>query len=1103
VLALNKWLNVLKQKAWQGMRACLVLSMCLSFAITPQIVLAANLLVYSNLSEFEMDLGNAILRVDRIDSNLALSLNTSGELTISRFHAKHAKLTFKPTTSISVTSSDDSANRALPERIDLPLPIALEQGLIDELVIEQANETQIMKAITFNLHANDQSLRLALNVAESPWGQLQTEVDMENKKPFALNGILLAEQANASTPYSLKAELSGDLAQLHLHALHHYQPESSPFMIVPASPSQQSNLIALDAEVSLQDQMPASLQIQIKALNTAHIHPQLEGQLNVSLDANGALSGQQPMQVVVESNNSHVNQHPLVLNAQATLVDFVLTNLDLSAQLATNQFKLSGGLNPNDSNQNTLRWAADLPALDEVMDGFSGTVKANGEIVHLANSYEYQYQLEGDQLSLPNQIHTQQISAKGRLSTVETAPLETNIAILGLINGDLDDIDNKPINATFALSGSLAQHQLAIAIANTNTNDKSFGLNSVVEGKLDGADWQGAIRSLVSQDEKTLRLTRPAPMTFSPSAGFSLSDLLLQVREGQIQIDTFSYQPAGTVVAGTRLTKATLNTQGRLQQLPVQVMQEYLGLSSTHVENNLTLDGAWRINLAEQVNADISITRAGGDVILHDVIQQSKQAMGLNALALKITAVNNQLSAETNLRSDYAGTLQANLSTTITSTPKGYVLSEQAPLSLHAEANLQHLNWLTSHDADTNIDGALSLVLDANGTIATPALTGYMRGSALSVLIPSQGIELSNGKLDAMFSEQTFTVKQLDFAGKTGTLKAQGQANLIQRPVQLDLKVQADRLTALSRTDRLIVLSGDGDMIFNGERALINGQFKVHRGLFELPKAGRPTLDDDVIILGKQNQQSQTKLGISLGSLTIDFGNKPTMPFDESRQFMLRGQGLNGALSGLVRLSGSPPQIEAFGTLEVNGTYLAYGQLLNIETGQINLSGPITNAGLNIVAMRNLQPTKVGVKLSGDVKTPQLKLISEPETTNDDKLSLLVLGRPMSEAGNSELAMLSVAAGALLSQGDSVPLQSRIANLAGFDSLDIQGTSDTDYSVNVGKRINRQLTIGYEKSIFGLLNVAKLTYQLTRRIAIETKAGSENALDVVYSFSFD
>ncbi len=1081
----------------------MVICMSLSISITPQIVMAANLMMYSNVSEFEMDLGNAVLRVDRIDSNLSLSLNTSGELTISRFHAQRATLTFKPQIPKQIDTKENPIARALPERIDLPLPILLEKGLIDALVIVQADETQTMRAITFKLHANDQSLHLALQVAESPWGQLNTEVEMENKKPFALRGTLMAEQADTNTPYQLKAGISGNLAQLHLHALHHYQPTSTPFLLVPATDTQQSNLITLDADVNLQDQMPASLQIQLKALDTKYIHPQLVGQLNVSLIANGALSGQQPMQVMVESNNSDINQHPLVLNARATLVDFVLTNVDLNAQLASNQLKISGGLDANDNNQNTLRWVADLPALDQVMTAFSGALKANGEIMHVADGYRYQYQLDGKELRSPNQMHIQQMSAKGQFSTIETDPLISNVAIVGLTNGDPEDFDNKPINAKFDLTGSLAQHQLAIDIANANENDPSFGVKSVIEGALNGEQWQGAILNLVSQDEKTLRLARPAPMSFSPRAGFTLNDMLMQVLDGQIQLDSFVYQPAGTQSSGSRSTKAVLSTQGRLQQLPVQVIQDYLGLASTHAENTLTLNGAWQIKLAEQVNMDISLTRAGGDIVLHDVIKQNKQAMGLNALAFKMTSVNNQLSAEANLASDYAGTMQAKLNTSFTSTPNGYVLSQQAPLSFKAEANLQHLNWLTLHDTTTNIEGTLSLAMDANGTLGAPKLAGYVRGSALSVIIPSQGIALENGVLDASFLDETFTVKQLDFAGKTGTLHAQGETNFIQRPLQLSLKVQANRLTALSRTDRFVVVSGDGEMNVNGQRALIDGQFKVHRGLFELPKAGRPTLDDDVVIIGKEDPQARAKIGITFGALTIDFGNKPTIPYDESRQFILRGQGVNGALSGQVRLAGSLQQLEAFGALEVNGTYLAYGQLLNIETGQINLSGPISNAGLNILAMRNLTPTRVGVRLTGDVKTPQLKLVSEPETSNDDKLSLLVLGRPMSEAGNSELALLSVAAGALLSQGDSVPLQSRIANMAGLDSLDIKGTSDTDYSVNVGKRISRQLTIGYEKSIFGLLNVAKLTYQLTKRIAIETKAGSENALDVVYSFSFD
>lgn len=1091
MLTSTKFRNLFKQ----AIRACLTISLCVSLIVTPQMVLAANLLVYSNIKQFEMDLGNMTLRVDRIDSNLSLSLNASGELTVARFHAKYAKLTFKPQSNPSQSAS----NSSLPERIDLPLPISLNQGLIDELVIEQSDEVQTLKAISFNLNANPQSLNLALQVAESPWGQLQTAVDMTNKKPFALQGMLQAEQSNGAAPYQLKADISGDLAELKVHALHHYQPASSSFVIAPATEVEQTNLIALNATLSLQDQMPASLQVQLKAFDAEHIHPQLKGALNISLHAQGTLSGLQPMQVLVQSDQSEINQHPLTLNAKATLVDFVLSDLDLTAQLAGNQFKLAGGLNPNDSQHNTLRWVADFLALDKIMEGFAGTVTGNGEIAHADESYRYQYQLDGTELRLPNQLSVKQFQAKGQFSTIETASLENSVVIQGLSKGAKNEADAKPINAKVDLTGSLAQHQLTLNIENADKKDASFALNSVITGGVNAQGWQGAIQNLTSADKKTIRLTQPAPMSFSTNSGFLLKDLQLQVAQGQVQMDLLSYQPSSTQPAG----KPTIKTQGRIQQLPLQALQTYLGLQNPNIEQNIILDGTWQIAITEQVNADIALKRTDGDVVLLDAVQQTKQAMGLSTLAFNLKAVNNQISAETKLQSSHAGTAQVNFSTAITSTNSGFVLSQQAPLSLHAEADLQHLNWLTLHDADMNIEGALSLTVDANGTLAAPKLHGFMRGSGLSILIPSQGVVLNQGVLDATFAEETLSVKQLDFAGKTGTLSAQGEANFIQRPVQLALKVQANRLTALSRTDRFVVLSGDGDMQVNGQRALINGQFKVHHGLFELPKAGRPTLDDDVIILGKEDQQSASKIGLVFGALNIDFGKKPTVPYDESRQFILRGQGLNAALSGQVKLTGPLSQLEAFGALDVIGTYLAYGQLLNIETGQINLSGPISNAGLNVVAMRNLEPTKVGVKLTGDIKTPQLKLVSEPETTNDDKLSLLVLGRPMSEAGNSELALLSVAAGALLSQGDSVPLQSRIANIAGLDSLDIKGSNATNYSVNVGKRINRQLTIGYEKSIFGLLNVAKLTYQFTRRIAIETKAGSENALDVVYSFSFD
>lgn len=1085
--------------AYTLLRTCSVLALCLSLVITPQIVLAANLLVYSNMSQFEMDLGNAILQVDRIDSNLSISLNASGELTVARFHAKRASLTFKPAPKTASATSN-----ALPANIALPLPIQLQQGLIDELNIVQADEVQTLKQIEFNLHANDQTLALALQVKDSPWGQLQTAVDMQNKKPFALNGWASVSNSQTGTPYQLKANIGGNLQQLHITAHHLYQPEVQDFAIVPADTNvHHENLITLTADIGLQDQMPAHMDIAIQALNAAHIHPQLTGNLNISLTADGMLSGQQPLHLSLQAHDSQLQQHPLVLNAEATLVDFVLTTLNLDAQLASNTLHVEGGLNVSNPAQNTLRWQAHWPNLSQVMAGFGGNIQAQGELTNSGDDYLTRYQLLAEKLRLPGAIEVDKIEAQGELSKAMQAPLDNKVTISGLQKNASSNAPPKAIDAQLTLKGSLAKHTLTLAAENADKQQAPFGLDSVIDGGLSAQGWQGTISKLASRDQTTLRLTQPAPLSFSPDTGLRLQQMQLNVLDGTLLLEALHYMPAQPASTASPAKTARFNTQGRLAQLPVKALQDYLGLINSNFEQNLTLNGAWKIDIAEQINAELSLTRAAGDITLHDVIQQTKQNIGLNTLSLQCKVVNNQLSASADIQSQHAGSIQASATTAFTSTTHGFALSQHAPLGLHIDANLQHLDWLALHNASTTVDGQLTLQLDGQGTLTAPELNGYLRGSNLALQIPSQGVLLNNGKLDASFAKDTLNITQLDFAGKTGTLSAQGQANLFKRPAQLKLQMQANRFTALSRTDRFIVMSGTGDIHVERGQALINGQYKVHNGLVELPKAGKPTLDDDVVILGRESDESQTNIALAFGALEIDFGRKPTAPYDEAHHFLLRGQGLNGALSGQVKLTGNLQQLEAFGALEVNGTYLAYGQLLDIETGQINLSGPISNAGLNIVAMRNLEPTKVGVKLTGDIKSPELKLVSDPETSNDDKLSLLVLGRPMSEAGNSELALLSVAAGALLSQGDSVPLQSKIAGIVGFDSLDVKGTNATNYSVNIGKRINRQLVIGYEKSLFGLLNVAKLTYQLTRRIAIETKAGSENALDVVYSFDFD
>jgi translocation and assembly module TamB len=181
---------------------------------------------------------------------------------------------------------------------------------------------------------------------------------------------------------------------------------------------------------------------------------------------------------------------------------------------------------------------------------------------------------------------------------------------------------------------------------------------------------------------------------------------------------------------------------------------------------------------------------------------------------------------------------------------------------------------------------------------------------------------------------------------------------------------------------------------------------------------------------------------------------------------------------------------------------MAYGQILTIERGILNFNGPMDNPGLNIRAMRNSKPVNAGVEITGSATIPIVKLVSDPNVPETDKLAWLVLGHGTEQAGKNDFAILSLAAGALFSQGQSVPLQSQIARAAGLDEFSFAGGDAENASLTLGKRLSSQLYLSYAKSISSLQDVARLTFNITPRWALRAEAGNESAVDVLYTFSF-
>ncbi len=1078
--------------------------LCLSLIITPQMVWAANVLLMTSLKEFETDLGNATLKVEGIDSNMRLGVTPKGELTVSQFRARQITLRFKP--AVEVQPAPKSAQAPLPAHINIPLPFHLLSGQIDRLTIIQGTSTSEITQIQFDLDADNQALQFRITQALSPWGKVSTHFQMQNAAPFALNGWMDVQQTQTELPYHLRTELHGDLTRLEIAANHHYQPQARPFAIVPAS-DQTEDLLQINASIGLDETRNSHLLLHLQQLQAKHIHPQLAGKVDLKIVADGSLSEQGQLLATIDAGDSRLQGQPLIVRGNASLQGTQLMHMDLLAQLDKNKLTIQTGKNTSTAEITTLSWQAELANLAQLMPGFAGQVKGTGTVQQSASGFATTYQLSGQKLQLPQGLTLVGFEAQGQATDQTQGSLKNQVKLRGLSQQNARGIDSPPIDAELNLTGTLAKHQLALKV---NDADPLLQRNLLLalEGSWQANTWQAQLTQLQDANGKVFQLAQPASLQWQNEQGFQLKNLVINALSGQLQLDQLRYRPARTANPVTQQPseKVQFSTQGALKAFPLQALMAWLVPEHSEAlpADHLRVSAQWKLALDEQLNGTLHLERASGDWQTYDNSQARWQGLGINTLFAEVQAQNNRISVQSSIRADSAIDLQFSGNTVVTPIANGIVIQRTAPLSAQLKANILQLGWLAKLMPDMQPAGQLTIDAQASGIIAQPQLQGSLQGQALALQVPSQGLWLEQGNLHATMAGDQVNIDQLHFAGKTGELNGNGQLVFKENRWQLDAAMQLNKLQALSRVDRWVQLSGNTNISMTSEQTTLSGKLKIHKGLFELPKADKPKLDEDVVIESPQSSQAEPTSKLVFNNFALDFGDKPlVLPFKESEQFMLRGQGLNGALSGNMQLNGLLDELTAAGTLEITGTYIAYGQSLNIETGRLIFSGKLPNIGLDVLATRQLESTKVGIQINGSLQTPQLKLVSTPDTSNENKISLLVLGQPMSQVGSSDMALLSVAAGALLSQGDSVSLQTKIAQAVGLDSIDVRGSGPTNYAVSVGKRINRNLVVGYEKSIVGLLNAGKLTYQLTKRISIETRTGSDNALDVFYGFSFD
>lgn len=1019
----------------------------------------------SSFDTFNHDLDNIHLRLEKLNADWQLTPSAGNKLTVNRLRAKRMLVTFKETS--------NSSESPLPNEIKLPFPIHIKQGEIAEVIVVNKEEQYILTDVKFSFDGTSTFLKLNLQQAQTPWGDAKAAINLATANPFSISGKVNLKEQTGQNPYDIEALLSGNLETLKLASESNLILQDNQLSIIQAdgnTPNPAAKILT-KMELGLTDDYPIKLSSSINALHLERLGNYPNTQLNIDIKLQGKLLPQPDLQLNFASRDSLLQNQAVSSSGKLKINNAELRDINIQAALLNNKFSAKGDLNQPNS---VLKWQLDIPNLSAFGTDYSGQAYADGTVEGVLDNAAMQFNLQAEKLEITDILKLNKLEGQANLMAGDSGKLEGDLKV-----SDLQYGTNPAINGNMRVEGTRSDHQIKLT-----AQHQEMKFASSLQGGLETiSNWQGTLQSFSYQGMAPVELQAPAKLNVSSN------EILLQNAN-------FKLLKGEALIENLQFGSGDLSSKGQLKGLAINDLPLTFASQLDQQHSNLSISGLWDIKADDAVNGEISFWRESGDISF-TTVDNKPLALGLNVLEVKATFDQNRAALDVKLEGKQLGNLNTQLATTLTKTKNGYAILSSAPLKLSSTAALRTLAWLPIPTAfsDADIDGQLTMNVHADGTIGSPNLTGMVAGKNLQLSLLSEGVSLTQGTIEANFDKDQLLIKKASWKGGEGYLNTSGTLRFADNRPEITMDWKAEKFTALSRSDRILILSGEGKTILNGNLLTISGNFTADKGFIQLAEVGTPKLGDDVIVLGQTESVPEGNLKVLLSGLRFDLGN----------DFTIRGQGIDARLGGAVTLSGlSEYSPYAEGSIYIaRGTYLAYGQTLTIVEGRFIFSGPLDNPGITLRAMRNSRPVNAGVEITGTAYSPVTKLISNPNVPDSEKLSWLVLGHGMDQAGRNEFAMLSLAAGAILSQDESVPLQTKLARAAGLDELSFSGGAEAESTaLTLGKRLSSNLYLSYQKSINGLLDVARLTYNMTPRWSLRAESGTESAVDVLYTFSF-
>ncbi|ETK13726.1 translocation/assembly module TamB domain-containing protein [Pseudomonas sp. FH1] len=790
--------------------------------------------------------------------------------------------------------------------------------------------------------------------------------------------------------------------------------------------------------------------LDLSALNPAYWVAELPGTLAGPLRSKGEFKHEQLKLNADLDLKGRLRGQTAVLAAKAVGAgeQWTLANLDI--RLGDNRINGSGSLQQRLAGQIDIK----LARLAQLWPQLRGQVNGRLDVAGSLNAPQGKLALKGQQLAFADN-RLQNLTLDANLDSAQRAKID-------LKGSGIQSGDTQVGTLTASAQGDIKNQKVQLDLAGPLVK-----LALALDGNLDKGNWRGRLASGdVQAGGQDWKLQAPAKIE--------------RMADGKLTFAAHCWVsgPASLCGEDQRLMPEP-KLRYHLKQFPIDSLAAFL-----------PKDFAWQGKLNADLQLDlpdsgpkgvVAVDASGGTLRVKDKDQWLD--FPYDTLKLETTLNPKRIDTQLNFRGGKLGELMVQAQ--INPLPKNKPITGNFSLvGLDLAVARPFVPMVETLNGKLNGNGRIS------GGLLAPQVNGNVNLVGGEISGPELPISLEGLNVQALIAGESVQLNGGWRSGKAGQGSLKGQIDWGQALV-VDLSLQGSQLPVTVEPYAVLEVAPDLKISLKNDKLAIAGKVHIPRGditVRELPPS-TVKVSDDTVIIGSQTEEGKPPMAMAM-DIDVVVGED---------KLNFSGFGLTAKVQGQVHIGDN---MDTRGELWLNdGRYRAYGQKLDVRRARLLFAGPLDQPYLDIEAIRKTDDVIAGIRLSGSAEQPTTQIFSEPAMSQEQALSYLVLGRPLSTTGedNNMLAQAALGLGLMGSAGVTSDLAKNLG-IQDFE-LDTQGSGNNTAVVASGK-ITEKLSLRYGVGVFEPASTIALRYLLSKKVYLEVASGVASSLDIFYKRDF-